>query len=620
MKLKIDKILSLLFIAMLVLSVSAVGIPRVLASPTDVVVVPSLIELPREPGLTGTEFTVTVEIHDVLDLYGVDIQFGWDTEWIGYVSHTAKIPVETYPDGIMHEPPGGFWVRNDVDETASMPGAEPETMFWLAYASMYPAAPFDGSGIAFEMTFVVKKQPDEALGEPDAVITLKITSSTLADSTGTAIEHERYDGTVIIPAAPWVRPEGPLLKVMPETVDGMGISNTFESDVYLTGVDPYWDVAGFDIVYNFDPMLIEAVSVTIDPDGWFASFWPSGILIVRNEIDNTAGTVWVVFLGIPSEGGEHTEVYGEGRLFTVTFHEIYEAPVHPPETCSLALSPTIIAGYPHPERSEPPYYNKESAIPVPHTVEHGFYKSKLKLLGAVIDLFTQYPAPYGGQGPDLPSDMFWPQKEVVLYAKVTYNDWPEQMKDVAFEVKDPHGTVWGIFYDRTDAVGIASVSFRLPWPCDDPDYYKGEWKVFATVDVACEVINDTLTFKYDYLVNIWKVTTDMPNYAHCEDILVTIEYGSWAMQYYDVVFTVTIVDETGVPFGFTYVMLTVGGAQYCVYKNDTVSLSIHVPKFARAGIATIYVGALSDFPQCGGCALCPLYTPPPTIGIKAAWA
>jgi hypothetical protein len=53
------------------------------------------------------------------------------------------------------------------------------------------------------------------------------------------------------------------------------------------------------------------------------------------------------------------------------------------------------------------------------------------LAGRIIDLYTQYPAPYGGQGPDNPSDMFWPQKEVWLYANVTYNWWPVQQKDVA---------------------------------------------------------------------------------------------------------------------------------------------------------------------------------------------
>jgi hypothetical protein len=47
---------------------------------------------------------------------------------------------------------------------------------------------------------------------------------------------------------------------------------------------------------------------------------------------------------------------------------------------------------------------------------------------------------------------------------------------------------------------------------------------------------------------------------------------------------------------------------------------VHVVKFARAGVAKIYVGALSDFPQNGGSALCPLYTPVPEIGILAEWA
>jgi len=49
--------------------------------------------------------------------------------------------VEDYPDGVLHEP--GMFIKDDVDDVAGT--------YWVAYASMAPADPFDGSGIAFDI-------------------------------------------------------------------------------------------------------------------------------------------------------------------------------------------------------------------------------------------------------------------------------------------------------------------------------------------------------------------------------------------------------------------------------------------------------------------------------------
>jgi len=281
------------------------------------------------------------------------------------------------------------------------------------------------------------------------------------------------------------------------------------------------------------------------------------------------------------------------------------------------MEPDIkIAGVPHPERPMCPWHSQDTSPLLPHKTQPATFTSFFKPPGAWIDLYTQYPSPYGGQGPNKPSDMFWPQKKVELYAYVTYNFWPEQNKDVSFQIKDNHGDTWAVLVGRTNASGIAHVQFRLPWTCDNPEYYLGEWTVIATVDVASNIINDTLTFKHDYLVHVWKVTTDKPSYTHDETITVTVEYGSYAMQDYDITFTITAVDETGVPFGYTAYQITIGGAEYCTYKNGTFTVTIPVPKFARAGVATIYVAALSDFPQDGGVALYP--TVSKEVGIEAA--
>ena len=604
----------------------AIAIP-VKAQDTTIEVVPNYLEFGPEDCI-GQTFTITVEIHDVTDLYGVDIQFGWDPNWVGYVSHEKHIPVEDYPDGILHEPT--VPVKDNVDETGGLEdeGAAPGTLYWLAEASMSPAEPFSGSGIAFHMTFVIKNQPLEP--EPDQVVWLNITSATLAKYGGGEIPYTVVNGKVVIKAKPFEYPPEPLLKVLPEEVKDLPACNNFDIDILLAAwnetageivdLDPLWDVAGFDIILTFDPTLIEGVSISIDPDGWFASFWPNGIFVVKEEINNTAGTIWIAFLGLPDAGGAHTAPYGRGTIARITFHTIFDSETYPPPSCGLDLGPVTVAGFPHPERPQWPWENKDTAVPLPYFVQNGTYTAYFKPPGAWIDIYTQWPSDFNGKGPNQPSDMFWPQQEVILYAYVTYNFWPEQNKDVSFEIRDPHGTIWAVLCNRTNSDGIAYVRVRLPWPCDDPEYYLGEWFVIGTVDVAGKVVNDTLTFKYDYRVRIWSTTADKDSYKHCEDIVITISFGTQSMQTFDALFTVTVVDETGVPFAYAWTWKTVGGAAYCTYADDTVTLTVHVPKFARAGVATIYVSVLSELPSAGGVQYYPTRAPESiiTVGIEAA--
>ena len=217
-----------------------------------------------------------------------------------------------------------------------------------------------------------------------------------------------------------------------------------------------------------------------------------------------------------------------------------------------------------------------------------------------------FPPPYGGQGPDRPMDLVKPQSQVYFYALVTYNGWPVQSKLVSFEVKMPDGTVYTKLTAITNSSGIATITFRMPWPCENPESLFGVWTVTATCSLADVVIKDTLRFHYDYVVRIWKVTTDKISYNHLETVYVTIEYGSHAMQSYPVMFTAVIQDELGVIAGKIDIKLTeVGGAKFCSYKNGTITLAIQIPKWAYAGVATVRVNAFDKEPADGGFAWCP---------------
>ena len=282
-----------------------------------------------------------------------------------------------------------------------------------------------------------------------------------------------------------------------------------------------------------------------------------------------------------------------------------------PETF-FGMAPIVeIAGFPRPDKLWSPWLEHPWAVKLPHVVENAIYEECFHPLGGAIDIYTQYPDPFGGQGPNKPSDMFWPQKGITICANVTYADWPEQNKDVAFQVIDPNGLTWGIWVNRTNDDGVACVFVRMPWPCDDPENQLGEWTVIATVDVACIVVNDTLTFKYDYKVNIWDAhVDDVDSYKHCEWINVTIYYGSYALLPYSITFAITAVDASGVPFGYDFVTVEIGGhsmSGYCQYFNGTEVLSVHVQKWARPPVGRIYVVGLSGLPSEGGSAETPVF-------------
>jgi len=218
-------------------------------------VVPESFEFGPED-VVGEEFTIAVVVEDVPDLYGVDIQFSWNTTYLEYVSHTATIPVEDYPDVIdpspyagIHHP--GMSIKDEVDE-AGVFGAAVGTMYWLSYSSMLPAESFDGSGTAFIMTFRVKSQP-----EVDVQVPLHFTADDLANSAGSPIPHTTQDGVVIFKAPTPPPKETPVA------------SFTFKPDVAVVNET---------VVFN--------ASASYDPDGYIALYiWDFGDNVKENTTD-----------------------------------------------------------------------------------------------------------------------------------------------------------------------------------------------------------------------------------------------------------------------------------------------------------------------------------------------
>jgi hypothetical protein len=86
-------------------------------------------------------------------LFGADIRLKWDPTVLGYVEHTVTMPVETYPEGLLHAEPELIDVKDEVDSEAGT--------YLLSKSSQYPADAFnlpDENATAFSMMFTVLKR------------------------------------------------------------------------------------------------------------------------------------------------------------------------------------------------------------------------------------------------------------------------------------------------------------------------------------------------------------------------------------------------------------------------------------------------------------------------------
>lgn len=129
-----------------------------------------------DPTLTPSErLTVRLKISNVTDLFGFDIRFKWNASILNYTGHEAKVPVENYPGGVLHDPT--ISIADEVNATAGT--------YIVVYSSLGDAPSFNGSGTVFEVNFTVID-----FGE----CILDIYNSDLATRKGQAINHIVEDG------------------------------------------------------------------------------------------------------------------------------------------------------------------------------------------------------------------------------------------------------------------------------------------------------------------------------------------------------------------------------------------------------------------------------------------
>ena len=306
---------------------------------TVIKVEPVLIEFGDPAGapilIPGTQFTVTVKICNVTNLYGFDLRFRWNTTFLGYVSRSVHVPRDTYLDGVLWNPV--ISVADDVNTT--------EGTYEIAYVSMSPASSFNGTGTAFTMAFEILKQPyDYETGGSgvDPIDTVLDFSSTdlaprVSEGPIVPITHSVEPATVRIWEKRYEMPTYPVLKIMPTSVQNLTANSTFNINVWITGVDPEYDIQSFNTTLNFNSTLVEAAGIT---EGSWLKSYAGNTTETTKRTDNVKGTVAYGLRQAPPI--THPPPTSSGILFTVTFQVTYESLEYPPPSCNLTLGPTEI--------------------------------------------------------------------------------------------------------------------------------------------------------------------------------------------------------------------------------------------------------------------------------------
>jgi len=594
----LKRISSIMLVAMLLIGMAAIFQPTVKAVGPEIYIDPAATVIDTDSYHLGDTFDVYVSVKEVVLMFAYEFKVTFNNDTLQLMSATRPVgnflqPVDPSKEYVV------MWNLMVEGGTAPVQDA------YFSYTLMNPEVGRNGTGVIVKLTFKILVEPPW-MGE--ILNSFDIWGTVLVNTKAEAFDHTVTDGTYEYNYLPPAYTEYLSLN---KTTTVMGIGSPivgtpnafFDVFVKVNALNyNHWCVA-IEFKLSYNSTLIDYVGIAVDP--WLTAF---GTIYLVPVIEGP-GSIHTAVVLLPHSSPPsvwNNPISGTGHLVKLTFEVIYEKAFPWTDSCVLDVHDTKFVD------------KLANEIDNPISDQDGLVTVNGFILGRQLDMYTQYPGPWGGQGPNSPSDMFWPQKQVELYANVTYNLWPVQNKIVAFEIHNALGEIVTIITAVSDEFGVAHTSYRIPWPCFDTEALFGIWTVVATVDIACIVVNDTMQFHFDYLIDWVKVTTDKTYYEHGDVITVTVEYQTYAIQHYDVLFTCVVNDELNYPIGMMYKLVVVGDLDmilWCTYANGTITFDIPIPKYAAAGVATLHINALSDFPWFGGSAWCEELTK--TINILA---
>jgi hypothetical protein len=217
--------------------------------------------------------------------------------------------------------------------------------------------------------------------------------------------------------------------------------------------------------------------------------------------------------------------------------------------------------------------------------------------GPLIELYTQ-------------KAVFAPQELVILYALVTYNSAPVAQKLVAFQANGPPDPILNITTTGsapTNEDGIAEFSFRIPWPNTNPEEQVfGTWFCIATVSIADQTVNDTLTFQVGWIIRITDIQTlnasaqPQTLFLRNQTIMFNLTIQNIALTQKTATITIDAQDSASHPI--THIQ-----EENLTFQPGTtyLSASAQIPVAATIGQASVQAAAYTMPPENGGV----LYSP-----------
>lgn len=543
----------------------------------------------------GTTFTVDVVLENITagdDLVGIEFKLYWDPtilEGMNMVIPSGSIWEEADADF-------NLWiVKMTVDKVAGYAHyIVTVSSLSQGYTAGYLPLDESPSGIAARITLKIIDKPARY---EELTCALDLVDTKLSDGSAGSITHTVDDGLYrYIWSPPSYRP---YLTAEPssKTFNAQPFppyTPEFAIDIVMNDLDAEWHLVGLEFKLSYNTTLLNVTSVTEGPfmggygDTWFAK---------HVEFDYVY--VFVLFYPL-NETNPTTFPEGGGVVATITFQGIYAEEFPWVGSCDLDLYDIKFAD--------------DDAREIPQDPESdSHYTIKGYVLGRQLDVFVcDYPEGYNGAGPEEPSDAFAPQDLVCLCAYLTYNLDPIQNKLVSFEIHSPYDDHIVYLTGITNETGYAKVCWRIPWPCPEwpEDEIFGIWDVYATADVANEVVSDTMQFRVGWLVELISVESTEENWYKGNHTEWKITFKTISAQDRNVTFTLVLQDELGVPIGRLVIEdYTVGGADLLGEKfyNETM-ICLEIPKWAYIGTATAHVNAYTTYPSLGGHAYCPEVT------------
>ena len=224
--------------------------------------------------------------------------------------------------------------------------------------------------------------------------------------------------------------------------------------------------------------------------------------------------------------------------------------------------------------------------------------------GVVVDLYTDQ-VPFDGEGANQSADAYEPQELVVLFALATYNDAPVAGKLVAFQINGPMNQFQNITMvgsGTTDEKGIAEFSFRLPWPSQIPEKaIFGQWIALATVEIAEQVVVDTLTFRVGWILSIIEIGTLNTEFSpqsvfkRQDPIVFNLTVQNTARTEKSAIIGVEVKDSDLHPI--IYIQME---SRVFQPGNSNVKATSQIPSSAQTGLANVSAAPFTAPPDQGG--------------------